>query len=441
MGKGSLFVLTLPKTCPREEGLAAPVKIVVPERPSVKPSPVRDDRENLDGKRHLLLVVEDDVAFADVVTKIARDADFHLLVAHSAEDGIRLAREYVPHAIILDIGLPDHSGLSVLDRLKRDAATRHVPVHVVSAFDHAQPALKMGAIGYLLKPAAKEELASVLSRLTERLSRRRRLLVVEDDASQRAAIVRLLDSDGVDIVAAASVAEAFERIRESPFDCMVTDLTLPDASGYDLLEKMAREGISPFPPVVVYTGRSLSEEEEQWLRRFSSSIIVKGARSPERLLDEVTLFLHQVEAELPPERQQMLRQVRERERVFEGRKILLAEDDVRNVFALTSVLEPKGAELVIARSGRQALEQLERVPDIALVLMDIMMPEMDGLTAIQEIRGRGGDWSRLPIIALTAKAMRDDQERCLTAGASDYVAKPLDIDMLLSLIRVWLPPA
>jgi CheY-like chemotaxis protein len=223
---------------------------------------------------------------------------------------------------------------------------------------------------------------------------------------------------------------------------MVLDLTLPDLSGYELLEQMGELDDVGFPPVIVYTGRSLTRDEEQRLRRFSRSIIVKDARSPERLLDEVTLFLHQVEAELPPDRQRMLRVARDREAALEGRRILVVEDDVRNIFALSKVLEPRGATIDIARNGREALDRLEstRGTDSApdLVLMDIMMPEMDGLTAMREIRKRD-EWKRLPIIALTAKAMRDDQEKCLQAGANDYLAKPLDVERLLSLVRVWMP--
>jgi CheY-like chemotaxis protein len=241
-----------------------------------------------------------------------------------------------------------------------------------------------------------------------------------------------------EIVAVGTVAEALEQLRTSSIDCVVTDLTLPDATGYDLLETMAENGSYSFPSVVVYTGRSLSEQDEQRLRKYSSSIIVKGARSPERLLDEVTLFLHQVESRLPPERQRMLKKARNREAVFEDRTVLVVEDDVRNVFALTTALEPKGMKVVIARNGREALEVLERTPDVHLVLMDIMMPELDGLEATTAIR-RNPKWVQLPIIALTAKAMKDDHERCLQAGANDYLSKPLDVDILLSLLRVWMP--
>jgi CheY-like chemotaxis protein len=234
------------------------------------------------------------------------------------------------------------------------------------------------------------------------------------------------------------MAEALERLAGESFDCVVVDLALPDGSGFELLDRMSAEERYSFPPVIVYTGRSLTAEEEERLRRTSSSIIVKGARSPERLLDEVTLFLHQVEAELPPDRRRMLQEARSREAVFEGRRLLVVEDDVRNVFALTSVLEPRGAQVDIARNGREALEAIARGPPPDLVLMDIMMPEMDGYEAMRRIR-EDPALRKLPIIALTARAMKDDQEKCLAAGANDYLAKPIDVDKLLSLVRVWLP--
>jgi CheY-like chemotaxis protein len=384
-------------------------------------------------------VVEDDRRFAEILAKLAHDNEFQVLIAPTADEGIRLAQEYGPSAVILDMNLPDHSGLSVLDRLKRSPATRHVPVHVISVEDYAQQALSMGAIGYMLKPVQPDAVVQALRKMEQRFTTRmRRLLVVEDDAIQRESICQLLGGPDVETVAVGTVREALENLRGSTFDCVVTDLTLPDQSGYELLETMAQDDAYAFPPVIVYTGRELTEEEEQRLRKHSSSIIVKGARSPERLLDEVTLFLHQIESEMPAERQRALRQARDREALFEGRKILIVEDDVRNIFALSSVLEPKGAQIIIARNGREALEKVESEPHIDLVLMDIMMPEMDGLTATRELRKRPRG-QRLPIIALTAKAMKDDQERCLLAGANDYIPKPLDIEMLLSLLRVWMP--
>jgi CheY-like chemotaxis protein len=290
----------------------------------------------------------------------------------------------------------------------------------------------------------REQLIEALQRLEEKFSQNlRHLLIVEDDERQRDSLMSLLASSEVRIVAVPNAADALAQLKTTTFDCMVLDLNLPDLSGYDLLQQMTEQEDVAFPPVIVYTGRALKREEEHSLRRFSKSIIIKDVRSPERLLDEVTLFLHQVESRLPADQQRMLRAARDRDATLEGRNILIVEDDVRNIFALTSLLEPKGARIQIARNGREAIEALAangndpaRATD--LVLMDIMMPEMDGITAMREIRKRQ-EWKRLPIIALTAKAMKDDQEKCLAAGANDYIAKPLDVEKLLSLVRVWMP--
>jgi CheY-like chemotaxis protein len=355
---------------------------------------------------------------------------------------LEIAAAHPPAAIVLDVNLPDFSGLGVLDQLKRNPATRHIPVHIVSVADYAKEALERGAVGYALKPVKREELVRALERLEGKFTPGlRRVLVVEDDARQRESVRALLQSDGIEIVGVETAAQALEQLARSTFDCMVMDVNLPDLSGYELLEKMAEQEEVSFPPVIVYTGRALNADEEQKLRRFSRSIIIKDAHSPERLLDEVTLFLHQVESEMSEERQRMLQRARNREEAFEGRTILVVEDDVRNVFALASVLEPTGIRVEIARNGREALEWLDShrgKQGADLVLMDIMMPEMDGYTAMREIRKRP-DGKRIPIIALTAKAMRDDQEKCLAAGASDYIAKPLDVDKLMSLVRVWMP--
>jgi CheY-like chemotaxis protein/CHASE3 domain sensor protein len=456
LGQGSCFTLYLPKafaagnatgtarlgsrmaaeslrSLPAASSSPVPPPVGKPEKPAFQ-----DDRDHLDSQRRLLLIIEDDVSFAEILAQLANELSFQFLVAHSAEEGVRLATQFLPAAIILDMNLPDRIGLTALDRLKQNGATRHIPVHVMSVEDYSRMALSMGAAGYMLKPVKREELVTVFTEMKDRFSRMRRLLIVEDDAVQREAVTQLLSGDDVEIVAVETVAEAERQLAAGSFDCVVTDLSLPDASGYDLLERMANDDSYAFPPVIVYTGRSLTPDEEQRLRRFSSSIIVKGARSPERLLDEVTLFLHQVESKLPADQQRMLRQVRDREAAFDGKNILIAEDDVRNIFALSSILEPKGAKLFIARNGREALEHLDRTPNIDLVLMDIMMPEMDGLEATRRIRARGQRWSRVPIIALTAKAMSDDREHCIKAGANDYIAKPLDVEVLLSLVRVWL---
>jgi CheY-like chemotaxis protein/CHASE3 domain sensor protein len=399
--------------------------------PAPEPSP--------DGAARRLLIVEDDPVFAEILRTLGAEQGFTGVVATHADQAVQMALASPPGAILLDVGLPDHSGLSVLDRVKRNPATRHIPVHVISAVDYSQAALEMGAIGYALKPVAREDLLEVLRKLSSASAADvRRVLVVEDDDLQRQSICQLLAADRVEAVGVATVAEGLARLRETTFGCMVLDLNLPDVTGYDMLERMAADDGIAFPPVIVYTAGSVTPADEDRLRRFSGSIIIKGARSPERLLDEVTLFLHQVEERLPPDRRRMLQQARDREALFEGRVILIVEDDVRNIFALSSVLEPKGARLEIARNGREALERVTRPPTIDLVLMDIMMPEMDGLEAMRQIRLRP-ELRKLPIIALTAKAMKDDQDRCLAAGASDYVAKPIDIDKLLSLIRVWMP--
>lgn len=462
-GKGSTFTLTLPRAieatwavAPAPPPRPRPAATAPGDGPPV-PSPTRppaarpdggprvaDDREAQIAGERTILVIEDDERFAAIVRDLARELDFRCLVATDGAEGLRLAERFVPSAILLDVRLPDQSGLSLLEQLKRSGRTRHIPVHVMSVADHAEQALALGAVGYALKPVEREQIVSAIERLERKLEQRvRRILVVEDVKAQRESIEALLRREGVEIICVGKGQEALSLLRESTFDCMVLDLTLPDMSGYELLEAMARGEAFSFPPVVVYTGRALTRDEEQRLRRFTSSIIIKGARSPERLLDEVSLFLHQVEAHLPPEQQRILRLARQRDAAFEGRTILAVEDDARNVFALSSILEPKGARLLVARNGREALDVLDRVAKepnetVDLVLMDIMMPVMDGLTATRELRRRP-EWKRLPVIALTAKAMPDDRLKCMEAGASDYLAKPLDVDKLVSLVKVWLP--
>jgi CheY-like chemotaxis protein/signal transduction histidine kinase/CHASE3 domain sensor protein len=457
LGAGSTFTLKVPLGAEQAEplALAAPSAPALEVRPPPRPAKsqlstpvlaaavVEDDRAQVTAASRILLVVEDDVGFAVILRDLARELGFQVIATHTAADALAAARAFPVSAILLDMNLPDRSGLSVLDELKHTGGTRHIPIHVVSVADYSQEALSRGAIGYALKPVKREQLVEALMKLETKLSQRlRRVLIVEDDDRQREGMQQLLSADDVEIVGVDSAISALEQLQQETFDCMVLDLNLPDLSGYELLERMAESDAAAFPPVIVYTGRVLTRDEEQQLRRFSRSIIIKDARSPERLLDEVTLFLHQVEAALSPERQRMLREARDRETAFEGRTILVVEDDVRNVFALTKILEPKGAKVQIARNGREALAALERADEngseaIDLVLMDIMMPEMDGLTAMREIR-QSPRWRKLPIIALTAKARKDDQDKCLAAGANDYIAKPLDVEQLLSLVRVWM---
>ncbi|AYQ26729.1 MULTISPECIES: response regulator [unclassified Polaromonas] len=449
-GKGSTFTLLLPCSWSQPQTLQAPAPAVIVAAPAPAPAaaaakavqprePAFPDDRHTPFKARLALVIEDESAFAQILYDLAHELNYSCLVAHSAEDGFALASQFVPHAILLDMNLPDGSGLSVLQRLKESAQTRHIPVHVVSAQDRSEAALQMGAIGYAIKPTTREQLKEVFRKLEDKLTQKvKRVLLVEDDAMQRDSVTHLISDDDVEITAVETGAEALALLTTTIFDCMIIDLKLPDIQGAELLRRMSTEDITSFPPVIVYTGRNLTRDEESELMKYSRSIIIKGARSPERLLDEVTLFLHKVESELSAERRTMLKTARSRDRVFEGRKILLVDDDVRNIFALTSALEQKGVQVEIGRNGFEAIRKLEEVADIDLVLMDVMMPGMDGLEATRRIR-QNPRFQKLPIIAVTAKAMKDDQEQCLQAGTNDYLAKPIDLDRLFSLLRVWMP--
>ena len=458
-GLGSLFILTLPINFSRvpdietsEAGNAAETfdaHLLAPLREDlIAPMPqafdapdevVDDDRHQDASGRRSVLVIEDEPQFASILLDLAHELGYYCIIAGTAAGGLKFAQERAPNAILLDFGLPDRSGLTVLQELKNNARTRHIPVHVVSASDRTEAALQLGAIGYAVKPTTREELEHIFRRLEEKSSQEvKRVLIVEDDARQRESIVHLISDSDVTITAVESGEQALDHLRSTIFDCMIIDLMLPDMQGPELLRRMASTESSSFPPVIVYTGRSLTQREEADLLRYSQSIIIKGARSPERLLDEVTLFLHKVESDLSTERQAMLRVSRARDLSLDGRKVLLVDDDIRNVFSLSSALEHHGLNVEIGRNGFEALEALDRHPDVDVVLMDIMMPGMDGLEAIRRIRS-DLRFKRLPIIAITAKAMKNDQEQCLAAGASDYLAKPIDLDRLYSLLRVWMP--
>jgi signal transduction histidine kinase/DNA-binding response OmpR family regulator/CHASE3 domain sensor protein len=456
-GEGSLFTLTLPANIDVSATKApapapAPARAATPRTPApAAPAPAApvakeqahvsfdDDRDMLSADRRTVLVIEDEAAFARILYDLAHDLDYRCLVALTAGEGLELAVSHTPDAILLDMRLPDRSGLSVLQLLKDSPETRHIPVHVVSSADNAGEALHLGAIGYALKPASRSDLEAVFRKLEEKSAQKiKRVLVVEDDERQRESVMALIADADVEIAAVGTGGEALKLLGTEIFDCMIIDLKLPDMMGNELLERMSQEEICSFPPVIVYTGRNLTRDEEADLLKYSRSIIIKGARSPERLLDEVTLFLHKVESTLSSERQTMLKTVRGRDRVFDGRTILLVDDDVRNVFALTAALEQRGARIVVGRNGFEAIARLDEVDAIDLVLMDVMMPGMDGLEATRRIRA-DGRFNRLPIIAITAKAMKDDQEQCLAAGANDYLAKPIDLTRLYSLLRVWMP--
>jgi len=405
------------------------------------PSEVPDDRDDVMAGDRVVLIVEDDATFARTVLDAAREQSFKGLVALRGDAGLALAHEFKPDAIVLDMNLPVMDGWTVLDHLKHHPATRHIPVHIVSAgaADGKTNALRAGAVAFIQKPLDKEHLDDTFQQISTFINRGvKSLLVVEDDDDQRNSIVELVGSgDDVAVTAVGSSEEALAQLQETHFDCMVLDLKLPDTTGFKLLEQMKKDGRFSTLPVIVYTGQELTRREETRLKRYAETIIVKDARSPERLLDETSLFLHRVEAQLPQAKRRMLEQLHSIEEVFRGKKVLIVDDDVRNVFALTSVLEANGMEVIFAENGRDGIETLQANPDVDLVLMDIMMPEMDGyqtMVAVREIP----QFKRLPIISLTAKAMKGDREKSIASGASDYITKPVDTDQLLSLMRVWL---
>ena len=399
---------------------------------------ISDDRDDLQPDDTVLLIVEDDPHYARVLSDLARDQGFKVIVAMRGADALDLARQYQPTAVSLDVFLPDMLGWTVLSHLKQDPATRHIPVQIVTLDEDRQHGLARGAFSFVTKPTTTEGLEVALSQIRAyAMPRRKRLLVVEDNAAEQLSITELLGHDDIDIAVADSGEAALAALRRQPFDCVVLDLRLPDMSGFEVLECIRDDaGVSDLP-VVVFTGKELSPEEDIRLRTLARSVVVKGVESPERLLDETALFLHRVVADLPPEKQQMLDRLHSSDDDLVGKKVLVVDDDVRNIFALSSVLERRGMAVLTAGTGREAIAMLDSTPDLAIVLMDIMMPEMDGYETMQVIR-QNPLLRRLPIIALTAKAMKGDREKCLEAGASDYLAKPVNTEQLLSALRMWL---
>ncbi len=400
---------------------------------------IRDDRhEPLSPADKFLLVIEDDPKFSKIVFDLAREKGFKGLVAGDGAAGLQLAYQYKPQAIILDINLPEVSGWTVMEKLKANPETRHIPVHFISVQDAPLDAMKMGAVGYLTKPVTLDKLNEAFTTIEERLTKTmKNVLVVEDDETMRISLLELLSGEDTVITTAETGEEAYELLKAEVFDCLVLDLGLADISGFDILERIKVDVTLFQLPIIVYTGKTLTKEDEMSLKRYAESIIIKGVKSPERLLDEMTLFLHRVETDLPEAQQKKRCILYDKEQVLSGRTILMADDDIRNVFALSEVLEEKGMEVLVVENGKEALELLDAHPETDLVLMDIMMPEMDGYDATRAIR-KQPKFSKLPIIALTAKAMKGDRKKCLDAGANDYLSKPVDIDKLLSLLRVWL---
>ncbi|MCZ1264598.1 response regulator [Paenibacillus tundrae] len=399
---------------------------------------LEDDQENLLEGDKILLIIEDDVNFAHILMDMARGRGFKAIVALQGDIGLEMARQYLPDAIILDIQLPVMDGWAILGELKSSSATRHIPVHVISVIDDMKQGLMMGAIAYLKKPSSKDSLDKAFSHIESYTENQlKRLLIVEDDEIQRKAIIELIGHDDVAITAVSTGSEALNELHSQRYDCMVLDLMLTDMTGFELLDQIRDDQYLNDLPIIIYTGKELDSKEEMKLRKYAESIIIKDVKSPERLLDETTLFLHRVEANLPEDKRRILQKLHNKETLFEGKKILLVDDDIRNVFALSSVLEGYRMDVTFAENGREALEILDKNPEIDLVLMDMMMPEMDGYEAMTRIR-QIPKFEKLPIIALTAKAMKEDRGKCIEAGASDYVKKPIQTDQLLSLMRVWL---
>ncbi|NOU86594.1 response regulator [Paenibacillus sp. LMG 31460] len=399
-----------------------------------------DDRENLKNsvQDKVILIVEDDPAFAKILMDMSYKKGFKCLAAGDGFSALQLAKQYIPSAILLDLGLPDMDGLKVLDHLKYHNETRHIPVHIISGRDRSSDSLQRGAIGYLSKPILAEDIEAVFNKIEHKLQERiQQVLVVEDDLNNQKAIHELLKHKKVDIHSVSTGKEGLQLMRSQPFDCVILDLTLPDMTGFELLQQLVVDSEGSIPPIIINTGKELTQEEYKELNQFTDSIVIKGANSPDRLLDEVSLFLHSVHKSLPQAQKEMIRMVRDSDETLKGRKILLVDDDLRNTFALSKILRKHGLDVVMADNGKLALDKMESETGIELVIMDIMMPVMDGYEAISHIRTMP-KFQSLPIIALTAKAMTGDREKCIERGANDYMTKPVDTDKLLSLIRVWL---
>jgi HAMP domain-containing protein/CheY-like chemotaxis protein/signal transduction histidine kinase len=448
-GEGSIFTLFLPQTyVGPATGVSAPEKKALPSAAMVPVSSglmseriveqIPDDRETLQTDDAVLLIVEDDPHYARVLRDLSHDNGFKVLVAMRGADALALAREFHPTAISLDVFLPDMLGWTVLNHLKQDPSTRHIPVQMLTLDEDRHHGLSRGAFAFVTKPTTTQELGTVLTRITEYATpRRKQLLIVEDNAAEQLSICELLGSKDIDVSIATTGSDALEAIKNRPFDCVVLDLRLPDMTGFDVLERLRDLPELGDLPVVVFTGKELSPEEDARLHMLARSVVVKGVESPERLLDETALFLHRVVADLPVEKQKLLERLHRSDDALIGKKVLVVDDDVRNIFALSSVLERRGMLVLTAGTGNEAITILESTPDLAIVLMDIMMPEMDGYETMQVIR-QNPLFRRLPIIALTAKAMKGDRERCLEAGASEYLAKPVNTEQLLSALRMWL---
>ena len=445
-GQGSTFVLYLPlkysgptvapRTHTGTSHAATPALQVAAQERVIEQ--LADDRLNLEPGDTILLIVEDDPHYARVLIDLARDKGFKVLVAARGSEALDLAKQFQPAAVSLDVFLPDMLGWTVLSQLKHNPLTRHIPVQIITLDEDRQHALARGAFSFVNKPTTTEGVSAALSQIKEYARpRRKRLLIVEDNAAEQLSIRELLDHKDIEIITTDTGAGALSTLRDNPCDCVVLDLRLPDMSGFEVLDRIRNDDSLSNVPVVVFTGRELSVEEDAELHTMARSIVVKGVESPERLLDETSLFLHRVITELPIEKQRMLEKLNSSDEDLVGRTALLVDDDARNIFALSSVLERRGMNVLTATTGSEAVALVNSNPEIAIVLMDIMMPQMDGYQTMGVIR-ENPEFRRLPIIALTAKAMKGDREKCLEAGASDYLAKPVNTEQLLLAIRMWL---
>lgn len=443
VNEGSTFTLVIPFNIASstidqnklEEPLQKPATY---HKETLSPYNVRDDREQLGTTDHIILLIEDDEKFAGILVQQAREKNFKVIATNTGEEGLILAQKYLPHAIILDLTLPGMNGKTVLSELKNNPSLRHIPVHIISASDRTIDTIKGGAVEYLKKPINREALEEAFLRMENFINRKmKNLLIIEDDPDSRRAIKLLIGNGDVQCFEAATGAEAFDALKQNAMDCIVLDLGLPDISGFELIKKLNNESTGKIPPIIVYTGRDLTKVESDELMELAETIIIKGVKSEERLLDETALFLHRTIENFPEDKRKIITELYDKETIFANKKVLLVDDDMRNIFALSNVLKEAGVQVVKAENGQKALEALETHPDTNLVLMDIMMPEMDGYEAMKRIRLQN-QFKDLPIIALTAKAMKEDRSKCIDAGANDYISKPLDVDRLLSLMRVWI---
>ena len=445
-GKGSRFTLILPESTMESLAIADSTfevshKVDSGNHKNISkypPLPFDDDRANLGVNNEIFLIIEDDVKFAKILFDLAHELKYKCIVGQGADEGYSLALQYNPNAIILDMKLPDHLGLTVLDRLKENPKSRHIPVFVMSAEDFRKTSLQMGAIGFMLKPAIHAEIKTVFEKLKAMFAQTtKNILIVSNDQVKIANISGTIADKDIQIKTISSEQDVIDDLKANHYDCMIVDFKTQDNSTIALLDKMILKSKGVFPPVILSLEASLSLENKASLRKISESLVVKEVGTSEKLFDEVALVLHREESKMSQNQKQIIKTVRNRDHIFEGRKILLVDDDIRNIFAMTSALEEKGATIFVGRNGQEALDKLDQDPQIDLVLMDIMMPEMDGYEATRRIR-KQKRFAKLPIIAVTAKAMFDDQEKCLNAGTNDYVSKPVDLEKLQSLIRVWM---